>query len=173
MQWRQKRLPNSVLHVQCFAVIINLPLFKNIFSFPSSFWLMPLKTILGVRRFRMKNSVMIWLKTSDEINVRRYPYLGSIFIYLQFTMCACSLILSALVFTCSCAKRPLIITLQIIYTLENSVITALKTMIIFGGPGEISMSQLGHNMHDLSSRTRTKHPTRSARWLNSPQCKDM
>ena len=27
VQWRQKSLPNSVLHVQCFAVIINLPLF--------------------------------------------------------------------------------------------------------------------------------------------------
>ena len=30
---------------------------------------MPLKTILDVRRFRMKNLVTIWLKTSDEINV--------------------------------------------------------------------------------------------------------
>ena len=44
-------------------------------------------------------------------------------------MCACSLILSTLVFVCSCIKKPFIITLQII---ENSVITALKTMIILG-----------------------------------------
>jgi len=75
MQWRQRNLPKKVLHVQsfCFAnflipvvVVIALSLVV----------VLPRKTILDMRRFCLKTDDLI--ETRDKIDVRRYPYKGSL-----------------------------------------------------------------------------------------------
>ena len=77
MQWRQRNLPKKVLHVQsfCFAnflipvvVVIALSLVV----------VLPRKTILDMRRLRLKTDDL--METRDEINVRRYPYKGSLLV---------------------------------------------------------------------------------------------
>ena len=75
MQWRQKNLPKKVLHFQSFCIANFLvPVFVVVAL--SLLVVLPRKTILDKRQFCLKTDDL--METRDEIDVRRYPYKGSL-----------------------------------------------------------------------------------------------
>ena len=71
-QWRQRHLPKSALHFQ--SIVSLFSRFHRGHDCAGLVVALPRKTILDMRRFRVKKKSTIWWKTRDKIDVSKYPY---------------------------------------------------------------------------------------------------